>query len=250
MRDAQTGVNLLETMLVLVIAGTILVFGLRQYQLYRVEQSFEQVKYNVDQLFLAAAHFYQANCSAEKVLDPNFTPPPSNPYPLDISKDLQTPGFLLNWQPLNELIDDTAAGQGYVVQLNSSTATRNIYACWNFDTPTCTLPQSIQSNQKTIILWRIQIAVKLKNAANIRTYQSPLLADCVSDTATACKQDAANPTYLIWQRLPSFASPKTRTSLWVTMPVLKVFNLQYTHDQMYEFQNETYAESQNYLCGG
>ena len=58
----QTGVSLLELLLVLAIASSIALLGIRMYQRYQVDQDAERLLYTVNTLFLGMSRYYQANC--------------------------------------------------------------------------------------------------------------------------------------------------------------------------------------------
>ena len=112
------------------------------------------------------------------------------------------------------------------------------------------------------VVWVIQISAAIVSTANISALQHETGADCVSSVGNGGSVLPCNPTptpgnYLVWERLPSLASPAMSSRNWLTMPGLKGFKLQYTHDQMFEISNQTYIDdgvsgvSQGYYtCGG
>lgn len=271
MRKHQLGVTLLEVLLALAIGAAVILMGIKQYQQYQTQQYIAQLQFNIDELFQGMGLYYQANCTS---LNPSTTN-----VPIDISTGLQTPGYLrTQWQPFNPLINNTSTAN-YVVQLNVSGTTptkRYASACWNFTgqqsgldcSPTPTVTQS------PVYIWRTQVAVEFPSSANMEAYQSIFGADCISDISgsvvTPCESSPPSTTghYLVWERLPSFATTTSSSGLWPSMQVLHEFNLQYNHDQMYELQNPSYVSSyytavnntpadappinasQNYMCGG
>ncbi len=257
----QKGVTLLEIMLVLVIGSAIMLLAFRQYQQYEFDQNIQRIKYNVDQLFSAGNSYYQAYCSGFSV---------SNTNPISVSiSSLQNQNFLTAWQPINPLVD-TSGNQSYVLQFNfqqpavspvegNGTLSRYITACTNYGTTSaslsCSTPQPIQSGTFQVYVWYELVAVKIANAtpARMTSYQNLLAANCISDVSggsiAPCGSNPTTGSYLVWESLPS-SSANTTSSSWQTLQTLSQFNTQYTHDQMYEFNNPTYGNSQNYLCNG
>lgn len=241
----HSGMTLLEMILTLVVGLAILSFGLRQYQIYSFQSDMNRLRLTTDQLFNAMANYYRAQCHSFPISTPAI--------PVTVVT-LQQDGFLSD--PLYSPLVDNTGNAGYITQFILGPLTnRYYYACWIQDgATTCTLPELTAANP-TVTLWYIQIAIKIANSTKAKAlaYQGMLSATCVSDSPNACNENAGNPSYLIWQRLPSFvASSKKLSSYWLSMPAIEQFNLQYSHDQMYEFENTAYANSEGayYLCGG
>lgn len=251
MRKHQLGVTLLEILLALAIGAAVILMGIKQYQQYQTQQYMAQLQFNVDQLFQGLGFYYQNYCS---ILNPSTTT-----YLLNVHADLEVPGYLsTNWQPYNPLINNTDTTNNYIVQFNLSgntAPTRYENACWNFtgnaSDLNCTTPQATQAS---VFLWRTQVAIEFPSTADMDTYKNLLNADCISDLSssgvTPCDSSPPSGHYLVWERLPSFSAPNSSSGLWPATHVLQEFNLQYTHDQMYELQNSSYAATQNYMCGG
>ena len=250
----QTGISMLEILLSLAIAATIVAIGIRQYSSFADDRDRQQLLANVDKLFQAAGFFYQANCAASvgtmvRKLDPAQNPP--SLFPINIATDLAAAGYLNKWPfPLIPFVTN------YVVQINQMpSSTKNQFACWNFGTTNATLQcgaqQPIQATQKTVKVWRVQVAVQV---AKPDINQKILGADCRSSlsgsTVTPCATSGNTGNYVVWERLPSFASPLLASPLSQSMFNLQLLNFQETHDVMYEMANATYASQQNYLCGG
>jgi type II secretory pathway pseudopilin PulG len=261
----EQGITLLEIMLVLAIAASFLMVGLRQYQLLQKDQDAQEVRYNVDRLFQALSHFYRVNCripsggsassSSYGMLDPSHNPVPTNPFVVTITSMLSTPGYLADWPfPDNSI----ASSSQYVTQFSRSTSTRYIYTYspqQGITTPST--PQPI-AKANSVIQWRAQVALDMKTPALAQLYKGVLNADCISTTSGSgvlpCPGDALG-TWLVWERLPSFASPELTSSLWVSLPVLNQFNNQYTNDDNYAFTIDdttwnTQSGYETYLCGG
>jgi len=251
----QTGFTIIEILLVLVIASFFILLGLQQYQSFTRDKEIQQFRYNLDQIFQSAAYFYKLNCSTGKVLDKALSP--ADPYVIVNStlNQLVAQSLIAKWPPIFiPFIDATIGANGYIVQFHQLPASAmNVSGCNMGAAPPCvtTTSQSIQAGQTTVYVWIAEIAVKITDTTKVQLYQTLLGADCTSAiSGTGVAPCAANSpgNYLVWERLPSLVS--TLTPLWVSMPILQQFNLQYTHDQMYEMNNASYAGTQYYLCGG
>jgi hypothetical protein len=249
---SQQGLSMLETMLALAIMMAALTLGLKQYRQFQRQQDLSKILYNVDVLFQGLGSFYQAYCGTA-----TLAPTVPSPYAVTISgaaPDLVNSKFISKW-PLQSV----AGVVGYVTQFNLSPAsTMNTRVCWNFGKTNTTLhcedPQPLQTGTNTVYVWTAQVAVQLSASFDAATYRGLLGADCRSNlsgsTVTPCVVGSygSSGQYLVWQRLPSLASPNMTSALWISTPRVKQFNLQYTHDQMYEMQKGVTV--QNYLCGG
>lgn len=268
-RRSIKGVSLLEVMLVLVIGSGIMMMAMSQYQSMRRDSDVEQINFNVDQIFQAAADFYHANCRVQTdpvtgqvegtgKLDPRYidddgnASPPDNPYPITVS-ELMTAGFMTNTLPLNPLIETSGLNGGYVVQFNQFTPAPDRTVLTSLSTTPVKLGQ--------IIIWRIQVAVELHDVAKAASYKNLLRADCLSTldssgtSVTPCSEvtsvPTAAPVYAVWERLPSFAVPGSNSGLWMTNAVNKEFT------QLYDTQSivllgglpESSYPQQYYLCG-
>lgn len=258
MRRRFAGVTLLEIMLVMVIASALLVMSIKQYEIYRRDADVSQALFNVNQVFYAAALYYQANCRQQwnpttgpiagtGALDPNNSP--SNPYPMPIST-LVSQGYLAVTLPQSRLINSLGTGGGYIIQFNRTTPD-----------PDRTVSTSSSQTVKTgsIIIWRVQVAVELRKSATASQYKNILQADCLStlsgSTVTPCASVGAPPTtgtiYAVWERLPSFAAPQANSNLWITNATVKEFSQMYfTYPILYltGVPSSQYPK-QNYLCG-
>lgn len=256
-------------MLVILIGASIAIFGLRQFEQYQKNQYAIQLRLTVDSLLEALGSYYQANCETGTLSPKSMTFPPS-PIGFDdggtLLDDLQN-GYLPDSVLfLNPIVDNKATNQGYAVQLNFFQSTnpaqpgRHTKVCYSFwgtstaagcsDTPAPT-PNTM------IIGWQIQVAVKIKDPTTIMNYVALTGADCaVPDLTPGVPADCGTGVgstkalnYLIWQRLPSFASSAINSSLWLSNPLVKQFNEQYTHDEMYELYMNNTTSPYYYLCG-
>ena len=59
----SAGISLVEVLLIVTIAMTILIIGFRQYSQFRWTQNVTQAKQNITRLLQAANVYYYANCS-------------------------------------------------------------------------------------------------------------------------------------------------------------------------------------------
>lgn len=253
-----SGYTLIETMLAMVIAGYILSLGIRQYQSMKFDADVNQLKYNVDQVFEAAAEYYSANCKRQMsavsgpvagtgTLDPANTP--LSPYVVTLTS-LRTDGYMTAALPRSNIINNNGYQNGYIVQYNLVNPPPDRTAI-NSDGTT--------SNLGKIMIWRAQVAVELRETAKATMYKNLTGADCVSTIdvsyVTPCSELSSTPTspplYLVWERLPSFAVPEANSNLWTTNATNKQFN------QLYETYPVIYLKSvppdqypqQYYLCG-
>ena len=114
------------------------------------------------------------------------------------------------------------------------------------------------------MVWRLQVAVKLadpafSDSATQTTYKNELNASCVSKATSVngpvltCESSPAAAGYLVWERAATFISGNT-SNLWLSKPITKQFNMQYTNDSMQlltgsvqTFSNGSSISS--YLCG-
>jgi type II secretory pathway pseudopilin PulG len=275
----QKGATLLEVTLVLAIAASILVLGIRMYLGFKRETDFAQVQYNVDTLFQAMSLYYRANCGLVTVSgSPSaaLAPPPlgttstTSPTVIDLTTDLINSDASKSYLDASLLRNNSFlinSNANYILQFNPSTATTgstpvNVNACTS-STACTTVSANTIPNTSGFIL-KPQVAIRLPASTSLNTakaYQLRLGADCVSRTPSGpnsyvdpCSSNPSTnpPRYLVWERLPSFASPYSSSIYWQSTPLLRQFNLQYTHDQMYELMNTnpTSTNPTYYLCGG
>lgn len=256
----QSGLTLLEIILVVSIGLTILVLGAKQYQSYKIDSNVQEVLYNVDQIFQAASYYYKANCKRQMnqttmtpiagtgKLDPANSP--ANPKVILADVDLAVAGYLKQPIRLNP-----------IVKYSNGSSPEKLYAVqFNLVTPlpsrTVTLSSGGTANTGTIYVWKIQVAVPLAKATMAKTYLNLLRGDCLSHsiaggavapcpaTATA---PGANDTYVVFSRLPSFPTPTSQSGLEATNATVKQFTQQYeTYPILYLIDKN--GAGQNYLC--
>lgn len=245
-KQTNAGVTLLEILLVLAISVAILLASIRQYQLFAFDKDVQQVQYNVNTLFQSLSGYYQANCTTQNT---------DTKLPIDIQQDLIDNRFLTTVLPLNPLVYFSKASwmTGYVTQFNIKTATK--YYCFG---GSCDTSRPIG----TIVTWIAQVAIKLptdvaKDKGAATAYLGVLGGDCLSDLEGAvvapCEENSTGTAYVVWERLPSDASPETQTDYWVTNPTVNQFNNMYnTYPIEYLLQNKgemPQNTQQYYYCG-
>jgi type II secretory pathway pseudopilin PulG len=276
-RSKQTGVTLIEAVLVLLLVSAIIVLGIRQFQRYERDNQIREVQASVDQLFEALAMYYQTYCRQNPAV---VFPQPPTPAPVTVRiasgvNALVTTGYLSKWSPLVNAIVDTSYGEkGFTAQFLGFTSTdgrmpSSTFYNWtgNLSGTPSTLsatqvafPQSAMSvpqNVGVMYVWISHIAMKLTSTLDPKAYQGRTGASCYSTnpltpcaTATACG-GAGSSCYLIWESLPTKASRSSQSTLAPTMSRIKAFTNLYYTDDMYSASNPTWGASNNlYLCGG
>lgn len=256
-KGQEQGVTLLEVLLVIAIALSIIVLSLRQYYGFRVQTDMLRVRTNVDILLQAAAGYYQANCPKGNLLDPTIAT--GMVKPLNITTDLINSGYLSPTfpQPI-PLVDSTGPGGGYIVQFNQYTMPRTQLVC--SDPPTCTPALATPAQIGTIVIWKIQVAVLMRNisATQLANAKNIIGADCLSNatgTPPMSSLCSAHQTgnYLVFERLPSYvtSNPDSQSDLWLTTPITKQFVQMYTTNPITDLTNQSHTpEYQYYYCSG
>lgn len=239
----QSGVTLVELLLVFVISIAFMLAAFRIYYYFEQENMIKRAQYDADQLFQAATFYYQANCRS------NLSPG-TNPKALNITTDLITPGFLARWAPQSNIVITNST---YQVQLQyQSVGARMpsgmIYKNWTPTPITIVFPNSVGN----IYVWTIHVAVKLATGLNPAVYVARLNASCsATSPTTPCGPSVTPGNYIIWERLPSFANPAGNSNLWLSKPRVKSFVDLYYTDDMYQAYISSFGGSNtnNYLCG-
>jgi hypothetical protein len=256
---------MLEVVLALAVAGAITIMGFRTYNYYSFDTHVRYLQQNVETLMNAAAMFYQANCASTLATT-------TSPYVLNITSQLVTPGYLsYPWgeDKIGPIVKTSDPTGGFVVQYNllpTTSAVMNV-DCSSGDCSSTTspkiYPQALVSTLQPL-LWEIQVSVKVNT--NISSAQMTYIlgmtgASCLTNSGSGstinnCRSPGSAPyTWIAWTQLPSLASPHSLSPHWLRMPSVKQFNLQYTHDQMFELSNQTYIDNGNghsqgyYTCG-
>lgn len=255
LRPKVAGVSLIEMLLVVAIAATILILSIKQYQAFKLDSDFSELQTNVDTLFKAANYFYQANC--KRVIDPTTgpvantglldptsdgtgTPTPSDPYPVTIAA-LTAGGYLSTPMISVPLIDSNT----YMVQFNQQPVVDRMVQTANG-------PVSAGK----IIVWTIQVSALIYDNTKRNTWLTRSNATCLSrktgSVVTPCSLIPVPPgggsIYLVWERPVTSVASGTDSGLWQTNIRGKQFNQQYEVHPTNYLTNQT-TPQQNYLCG-
>jgi hypothetical protein len=263
----SAGITLLEAMLVLAIAASIILAGLNVYRTYETDKEYFILKTNVDLLFVAMKNYYQQECNlyfdkSGTIIETGklvFTPGNYASVAFDVSTANQY--LSVGWPRMTSLTSRVPTN-AYLAQFNPNvTGIKNAYVCFKpGNTVICDAPLPILSSN--IILWQSQIAVRMNDPKKASYYVAKAGADCAVNSiptngpvncATSGIPIGGQASYLVWQRMPSFSSSNVSTPHWMRNPVLKIFKLQYTHDPMYELSNPNASPAEvykSYLCGG
>lgn len=243
-KRGESGITLVEALLVIVIGTSILLFAVRQYQIFKLDGDVQQLKYNVDTIFTAMGHYYKVNCYGTTSatgqatygnLNPLNTPPPQTPIqPIDIENDLRANRFLTIEYPLSPLVDNSKGG-GYVAQFNQFTSTRRVCRTAS-DTGPATSPYSSSCDASapvaTVISWRPQVAVLLKNPALGQQMLALLGGDCLSTLSggavARCNGYPGSGEYVVWERSPNYSAAPTATGNELQNQITQQFNQMYT----------------------
>jgi type II secretory pathway pseudopilin PulG len=191
------GYTLIEVVLVLVIASSIALLGMRFYTSLRADADVRQIQYNVKSLFQSMRLYYQLNCYGTTKLDGTLQPGTLNPlavgfttlpHTIKVVADLK-PGNIYSGVypfPLNAIIDTAEGESGYFLQFNYFETPRKV--CTEVVTPSTNnqpiSPYDTNCKTKvttsTIIFWKSIIAVQLKAGVDAKAYLSLLNGDCIS----------------------------------------------------------------------
>jgi hypothetical protein len=148
----------------------------------------------------------------------------------------------------------------YAVQFNPTVVTSpaiTVTACVVQKPGTACVPttSTLPTTQAQVVIWDSQVALipNATDTGSLSAYQDEFGASClstlVSGVVTPCAQVVGNAgTYLVFQQLPSANTDIGGRGYWLSTPMLKQFQLQYTHDQMYELIPNGNTV-QNYMCG-
>ncbi len=308
-KQHQTGLTLVETLLVLVVGAIFFTIGLRIYNQLSTQADALRLRANAQQILTAMKYYYQANCRKPLdasgaamglgKLDPSEIGSATT-LTLTLGSGTTSSGTDLiksnmlnstNWRPINPLVDNTASpDQGYFAQFNrlqtsNADPQMSIYACAgdinsNADakkasfTPACTninassyktlSSTNAPSLDSTVIFWIAQVKIKLADCNKAAAVFGTTGASCVTANATDSCSNGAIPVssltatcsnrYLIFEQPAAMITPNTSSPLWISQPLVKQFNMQYTNDGMATYSgvqsSTSWYNTQNYLCGG
>jgi len=242
-RDREQGITLLEILLVLAIASMLLIMGIRQYLSFRTESEARRIVYNVDSIFLGMSYYYKAECYGRRT-GSNFKPGKLNPdnsnyqenIPIDVQNDLIGDNYIRQALTFVPLVDASGGlgTNGYVAQFNMDDSKKRKICV---EGKNATGPDSSQGCDQaetigTIVSAKAQVAVKMKDEKTARTYLYFLGGDCLSNASGSivepCSAYPGTGTYIVWERLPSYASPEVQTSYSSGNVVVNQFTQEYT----------------------
>lgn len=167
-RKQQAGVTILEVLLVLAIAATMIVLSIKQYQMMKFNTDVNQINYAVNIIADAASKFYYANCNKGQTLGYDIG---DMHVPVDIQTQLVDAGYLRSGLiTLNPLLEENEDNwKGYVLQFNRYEEPR--YICTEQADPdvSATGPDEDQGCSATgkvqvgtVVGWRMQITANVK----------------------------------------------------------------------------------------
>tara|TARA_R110000868_G_scaffold108769_3_gene296632 strand:+ start:1840 stop:2658 length:819 start_codon:yes stop_codon:yes gene_type:complete len=268
-KTKMTGVTMLEVLLVLAIGSAMIIAALRLNQTFKREAEISTLRFNVDQIFQAAAGFYQANCRVSVDPETGIVPDTgllATPDADDIDPanrtivavpiaDLKSFGFLNTDVTLASPFVRTTLDESYIVQFNQlAPVTREI-----------TLKDDTKRYGGKIVMWKMQVAVELRDQSAVAAERFKVLldADCLStlndagDKVIPCSLNPVpeddDPIYVVWERLPSYATEGQLPNMWTTNANVKSFTNMYTISHtIYKTTNDEdeARPAENYLCGG
>lgn len=230
-RRHESGLSLLEFLLVLMIAVALIIMGFRQYQVLKTDSDIRKVQANVDTLFQAAAWYYQANCDQKTstdtivpaALNPNASPAPPNPYIMWTSSTLcevtnTTEQATFKKFLTSELLFSPIA-DSYCVKFIRHDSSRTMKT-WD----------DSSKRMGTIVIWSIQVIVKLKDPTQADFYFRLLRGNCLATSSSSSSSCSGLGTgnLIVFERLPSFAAAQNQTTYWLMNPLVKQFNQMYT----------------------
>lgn len=269
---ANKGVTILEILLVLVIGSVLLIMTIRQYRSFQIDSEARQIKYNADALFVAMSYFYKAECyghgSVDDYGDNKFKPgklnPDNNKYQenIDISipNDLIDGNYLRQTLPLVSLVDTSVGTNGFITQFNMDDSKKR-KVCIEGNKATGTTSASGCDESKVIgkiVTATIQVSVKMRDQDTANTYLKILNGDCLStpgghNTVNPCSSSNGTGLYIVWERLPSFASPNAQGSNSSGNVIVNQFTQEYsTYPVTYLISSggdSPSGENQYFLCG-
>lgn len=243
------GITLFEMLLVLAIASAIIVMAIAQYPSYKNVSDTERLQATIDNIFLATANYYRANCkpsttSALWTLSGGKLVPTS--VTVDIKNMLVTKGFLDPLLP-NGMISQAGNDpyDGYTVLINMTyqdaayTQLLQKYQCTTSSGGVCTNNVAVG----TVALAQIYVAVCLKTSQ----YMNQVIAMMNPDSTSAC----SGGQLLRFFRMPSSVIAQSSSDTGNSMRASQqVFAEMYTTAPLsYLLGTSGAANKQYYYCG-
>jgi len=265
-KNPDQGITLIELLLVLVIGASLFYIGIRQYISLRDQANVFQLQTNVNTLFNAMAKFYRAQCYSN--INPTTGLPiagtgvlrttVATPYIIDIANNLVTPGYLTDQIPSNPIISPTAGSNGYVVQFNRYTQVVRMCQTAGSWGPYTSMGCATNTPPKvgTLVLWKAQVAIQLKDVAKKAQYLTLLGGDCLSsmqgNQVLPCPGDPTG-DFVVWERIPSASgmSIESTSPTEASLPAVKSFtNMYRTSGVTYLLNTSHSPETEFFYCGG
>lgn len=258
----QTGVTLLETMLAIAIAASMVVMGIRLYGFLKRDSDYQALRYNADILFAGARNYYLAQCgrswdastgpiapstSGVGALDPGGGASTGSPIPISKAViDSYVKGSYTN----SPLIDNSDPTKTFIVQFKAYSQNRNTFV---MTAPNMVVNSAIGKSY----VWEIQVAIKLKSNVNSNAALNYTQASCIAQVTSGVIQPCSSARvpgsdYLVWKQMPGFASSREVVSnYWAMSPLLVQFKQMYNTYPIgiLTDQNGSAATKQYYLCG-
>ncbi|HVX00824.1 MAG TPA: type II secretion system protein [Candidatus Babeliaceae bacterium] len=254
-KNRQSGITLVEILLVLAVTSVLIIVGVRSYITFRNDVDVQQVKSNIDVLFQAANELYRAQCieyrnASGRVTKPGILDPEKgNIYPLRVPASyFQRYHYLPQWPlPSNPIVNENGSDNGYIIQFNLAQFDKTIV------TDNDTVPPTTVS-LGTIYILKPQVAVLIRDENKALVYKNMLGGDCLStmqnNVVIPCSEVNGNEgNYVVIERLPSFASPVMSDQL-SSMSGAAQFNQMYTTYPITTLTNGLNTDTQFYPCGG
>lgn len=247
----MSGLTLVESLLVLVIAGAIIFMGFQLFQSFRRQNEVSQLQANVDSIFQAMRGYFIANCGDKDMPFSSEYTANNGSLPI-LLNDLISGGFLSRKLSTSPLLgypdpdnpDETAV---YVMQYNQvqPLPERKVKTVFG------------ERTIGRITIWKAQVAVLLKNQDTLDQYKNMLGANCLSSVAGGgivipCDQNSTG-SYAVFERMPSAGSNRlgSQSTYWQTMPVVAQFKQMYTTMPILVLVDDPkLADKEFFVCNG
>ena len=264
----QLGRTLLEVLLMLVIASSVLYVSIRQVRVYQDAGYAAELQANVDMLFQAMAAFHRANCYGSYnpitrtmsygLLNPNAASPPPSPYILDISGQLLP--YMTSTLDENPFVWNTTVSsiyQGYLAQFTQYTYPATVCVTGTSATGPYSAGCSATSQKGTVVIWRAQIAALLQSTTKAQQIKNMTGATCLSNgqglgSGAPCASSTGTGSYLVWERQSTNANPLAALPpTWQNNAVVSQFTQMYQENSIDYLLSVSHSpETQYYTCGG
>lgn len=240
-----SGVTLLEVLLALVIALSILFFSLQQYAYYKRDADAQRVQSTVDLLFQGLGKYFRAHC--DRTLLPGDTVDDFRKFYAPVSKSISVQtlideGYILlpnNQIPNNPLVGSGGSSPSYILQFNQYQIPARPTPLLPMRTVDLSTSPATSTGIGSQLIWQAQVSVKLQDTSIAPALLGILAGTCLSNSTanasglitTPCSSAPVGANqYVVWQRAPSFTSAGAQSDLWISMPTARQFKQMYTTD--------------------